>query len=284
MAVFLGNLKMKCLCTAFPIFANMDHITSPGNPRIRNLVLLQEKSRERRKQNLIVVEGFREVCIAMDAGYVIREVYYCPEVGELDLSRLPSNTIVTYISRPVFEKLAYREGSDGFIAVLEPRLHKLDDIKLRDNPLIVILESVEKPGNLGAILRTADAVNADAVIICDPLTDIHNPNVIRSSIGCVFSRQIVACSSSEARKWLKENGITTYAAELTASERYDTCDYQKPTAFVMGTEADGLTETWIKFCDHRIIIPMLGSIDSLNVSVSTAVLLFEAMRQRGFKK
>ncbi len=260
----------------------MELITSLQNPRIKNLILLQEKSRERRKQNLLVVEGFREVGIALGAGYLLKEAYYCREVADLDLSHIPVDTRITEITRPVFEKLAYREGSDGFIALFEPKNLKLSDLKLRKEPLVVILESVEKPGNLGAILRTADAVNADAVIICDPLTDIYNPNVIRSSIGCVFSRQVVACSTSEAQQWLREKKITTYAAELRALTHYDTHGYRKATAFVMGTEADGLTETWIDFCDHRIIIPMLGSIDSLNVSVSTAILLFEAMRQRGF--
>lgn len=260
----------------------MELITSLQNPRIKNLILLQEKSRERRKQNLIIVEGFREAGIALASGYLLKEAFYCPEIADLDLSSLHANTRITKINRPVFEKLAYREGSDGFIGLFEPKDVKLSDLKLRQEPLIVILESVEKPGNLGAILRTADAVNADAVIICDPLTDIYNPNVIRSSIGCVFSRQVVACSTAEAQEWLREKKIVSYAAELKASSQYDTHDYRKATAFVMGTEADGLTNAWINFCDHRIIIPMLGSIDSLNVSVSTAVLLFEAMRQRGF--
>ena len=260
----------------------MEQITSYQNPRIKNLLLLQEKSRERRKQNLIVVEGFREFNIALNAGYNPVEVFYCQEVAEIDLSIIPPDSRITYISRPVFEKIAYREGSDGFISLFKPRTLSPDEIKLRENPLVIVLESVEKPGNLGAILRTADAVDADAVIVCDPLTDIHNPNVIRSSVGCVFSRQVAACTTAEAQAWLTKNHITSYAAELTASSRYDGHDYRKATAFVMGTEADGLTGTWINFCDHRIIIPMLGSIDSLNVSVSTAVLLFEAKRQRDF--
>ncbi len=260
----------------------MELITSLHNPKIKNIVLLQEKSRERRKQNLVVVEGFREVGIALAGGYLLKEAFYCREIADLDLSAIPVDVRVTEINRPVFEKLAYREGSDGFIALFEPKERKLSDLKLKKEPLIVILESVEKPGNLGAILRTADAVDADAVIICDPLTDIYNPNVIRSSIGCVFSRQVVTCSTAEAQQWLREQKITAYAAELRASSSYDTHDYRKATAFVMGTEANGLTKAWTDFCNHRIIIPMLGSIDSLNVSVSTAVLLFEAMRQRGF--
>lgn len=260
----------------------MEQITSHHNPRIKNLLLLQEKSRERKKQNLIVVEGYREFTIALNTGYLPVEVFYSHEVAEIDLSIIPPDSRITHISRTVFEKIAYREGSDGFIALFKPRLLSLDEIKLRENPLVIVLESVEKPGNLGAILRTADAVDADAVIVCDPLTDIHNPNVIRSSVGCIFSRQVAACSTAEAQAWLRKNKITSYAAELSASSRYDGYDYRKPTAFVMGTEADGLTTMWIEFCDHRVIIPMLGSIDSLNVSVSTAVLLFEAKRQRDF--
>jgi TrmH family RNA methyltransferase len=262
----------------------MEKITSLQNPRIKNLLLLQQKSRERKRQNLAVIEGYRETMIAVKSGFAIKEAFYCPEVSNLDLRQMSPSVGITEISKPVFEKLAYREGSDGFIALFEPVRLTLNDLTLREKPLVVILESVEKPGNLGAILRTADAVNVDAVIVCDPLTDIWNPNVIRSSIGCIFSRQVVACTTVEAQSWLKANKITSYAAELRASEQYHKFDFTSATAFIMGTEADGLTDKWINFCDHRIIIPMLGSIDSLNVSVSTAVLLFEAMRQRGFHR
>ncbi len=258
-------------------------ITSPQNARIKNLLLLQQKSRERRKQNLVVVEGLRETAIAVENGYRMTEFFVCPEISnQTGFVDLVGNARVTEVSAAVFEKLAYREGSDGCIALFEPRWLKIGEVKLRPDPLVVILESVEKPGNLGAILRTADAAGLDAVIVCDPLTDIYNPNVIRSGVGCVFSRQVVACSTEDAQQWLKEKGIRSYAAELQASSHYHLHSYQGPTAFVMGTEADGLTEKWIDFCDERIIIPMLGSIDSLNVSVSTAVLVFEAMRQRGF--
>jgi len=257
-------------------------ITSAQNPRIKNLVLLQQKSRERRKQNRIVVEGLRETGIAASNGFRITELFVCPDLADGNVYKsISGDAPVTLVSRSVFEKLAYREGSDGCIALLEPRWLQITDVKLRPDPLVIVLEAVEKPGNLGAILRTADAVNADAVIVCDPLTDIYNPNVIRSGIGCVFSRQVAACSTDEAQQWLKKNGIRSYAAELKASSHYCSHDYTGPTAFVMGTEADGLTDKWIEFCDERIIIPMLGSIDSLNVSVSTAVLVFEAMRQRG---
>jgi TrmH family RNA methyltransferase len=260
-----------------------DLITSAQNPRIKNLVLLQQKSRERRKQNRVVVEGLRETGIAVANGFKILELFVCPEIADSHYYQsVAGDALVTLVNLNVFEKLAYREGSDGCIALLEPKWLELSAVKLRPNPLVIVLEAVEKPGNLGAILRTADAANIDAVIVCDPLTDIYNPNVIRSGIGCVFSRQVVACTTEDAQQWLKEKGIKSYAAELTASSPYHQLNYQDPTAFVMGTEADGLTRKWIDFCDERVIIPMLGSIDSLNVSVSTAVLVFEAMRQRGF--
>lgn len=263
----------------------INYITSAQNPRIRNLLVLQQKSRERRKQNLLVVEGLRETGIAVANGFSVVELFVCPEIAvEANFAPISGNAEITTISLAVYEKLAYREGSDGCIALLKPRWLKISEVKLRPRPLVIVLEAVEKPGNLGAILRTADAVNADAVIVCDPLTDIFNPNVIRSSVGCVFSRQVVACSTDEAQRWLKDKGFKSYAAELQASSLYHTHDFRGATAFVMGTEADGLTTKWIDFCDERIIIPMLGSIDSLNVSVSTAVLVYEAMRQRNFEQ
>lgn len=258
-------------------------ITSLQNPRIKNLLLLGQKSRERRKQNRVVVEGLRETSIATTNGFRITDLFVCPEIAdEHAVGAVAGDAALSYIGLSVFEKLAYREGSDGCIALLEPRWLELNAVRLRKDPLVIVLESVEKPGNLGAILRTADAVDADAVIVCDPLTDLYNPNVIRSSVGCVFSRQVAACSTAEAQQWLRQHKIRSYAAELTASTSYTIHDYQQATAFVMGTEADGLTRGWIDFCDERIRIPMLGSIDSLNVSVSTAVLAYEAMRQRAF--
>ena len=165
---------------------------------------------------------------------------------------------------------------------MKPKQHSLVDLSIKNNPFIIILEAVEKPGNLGAILRTADAAQVDAVIVCDPQTDVYNPNAIRSSVGCIFTVPVAVCSSTEALAWLKQQGITSYAAELQASEWYQDVNYTTPSAIVMGTEADGLTDFWLNNADKRIKIPMRGKIDSLNVSVSTAVITFEAMRQRGF--
>jgi TrmH family RNA methyltransferase len=263
-----------------------EKITSTQNPKIKNILKLQQKSSERRKQNLIVIEGLRELGLAIKSGIVLRSVFYCTDIisqQEIE-NQLNFNGDFFELSSEIYEKLAYRVSTEGVIALAEPKFLELNDLNLRENPLIIVLESVEKPGNLGAILRTADAAKVDAVIISDALTDIYNPNVIRSSVGCVFTNRVVACSTDEAIKWLKEKGIETYAAALTATENYHETDFTGPCAIVMGTEADGLTDKWLKNTDKQIIIPMSGEIDSMNVSVSTAILVFEAMRQRNFYK
>lgn len=263
----------------------MERITSLQNTRIKNIVALQEKSRERRKQQLFVVEGLREIDLALLAGYIPHLICICTEMGNFAsfLGRLDKGVEVVDVSKAVFDKMAYRENSDGVLAIFPFRRHTLQDIKLTDNPFIIVLEAVEKPGNLGAILRTADAAQVDAVVVCDPLCDVYNPNVIRSSIGCLFANQVAVCTSDQAVKWLFKNNIAIYAAELRASQWYHQTNMNKPCAVVMGTEADGLTDFWIDNANARIKIPMRGKIDSLNVSVSTAILTFEAMRQREFK-
>ena len=264
----------------------MEIITSLQNPKIKNLVKLQTKAKERRQQQLVVVEGARELSIAMANGYQPQAVYVCPEFfAKSDYPNLLEQikpSLQTVLTPEVFQKIAYREASDGILALLRPKSHELDALQLSDNPFLIVLEAVEKPGNLGAILRTADAAKADAVIVCDPHTDLYNPNVVRSSIGCLFSVPVAVATSHEALAWMKARNIKTYAAELQASNWYHLNDYTTPSAIVMGTEADGLSQFWLDHADARIKIPMRGLIDSLNVSVSTAVLAFEAMRQRGF--
>ncbi|MDA3953560.1 MAG: RNA methyltransferase [Bacteroidales bacterium] len=264
----------------------IERITSVHNPKIKNIVKLQQKSSERKKQNLIVIEGLRELDLAVRSGMILKSLFICTEIIPYEYieNELKSEIQSFEITKEVFEKIAYRGSTEGVIALAEPLVIQLNDLVLRKNPLIIVLESIEKPGNLGAILRTADAAKVDAVIICDPLTDIYNPNVIRSSIGCVFTNQVVACSSDETIVWLKEKGIKSYAAALTAKELYHETDFKGATAIVMGTEADGLTDKWLNGADEQIIIPMSGEIDSLNVSTSTAILVFEAMRQRNFYK
>jgi RNA methyltransferase, TrmH family len=262
---------------------NPEKITSLQNDRVKNLVKLQKGS-ERKSQHLILIEGWREINKAIDKGFQIETLYLNETKGEtVNLSEgdwFYGKTIL--LAANVFEKVAYRENTEGIIALARPKFHSLDTLKLRKNPLLIVLESVEKPGNLGAVLRTAEAAAVDAVIVCDPLTDIYNPNVIRSSLGCVFSIPVVVCRNQDAIQYLKEKKIRTYAAELKASKRYDLIDFSQPAAIVLGTEATGLTEEWINAANEKIIIPMLGSHDSLNVSVSAAILVFEALRQRGF--
>ena len=263
----------------------MEKITSLQNPTVKRIVQLS-KSKERREQSLFVMEGARELSLAKNAGYDVESVFVCREIYTNSeyprvLDGLPER-IVTEITPAIFEKLAYREHSDGIIALLRPKEHNLSSLILPENPFIIVLEAVEKPGNLGAILRTADAAKADAVIVCDPNTDIYNPNVIRSSIGCLFTVPVGVCGSKEAHDWLQSKRVTTLAAELTAAKWHYEVDFKGPSAIIMGTEADGLTSFWLDAADVRIKIPMRGAIDSLNVSVSTAILTFEAMRQRGF--
>ena len=184
------------------------------------------------------------------------------------------------VSEEVYAKISYREGTEGVIAEVKAKERRLEELALPEKPLVVVLESVEKPGNLGAVLRSADAAGADAVLICDPLTDLWNPNLIRASIGAVFTVPCVACSSEAAIAFLKERGILILTAQLQDSSLYYDCDMTGGTALVMGTEATGLTPAWRAAADAHIRIPMLGALDSLNVSVSAAILLFEAVRQR----
>jgi RNA methyltransferase, TrmH family len=259
-------------------------ITSLQNPKIKSLLAL-EKPRERKKQQLFIIEGKKEIIMAIDAGYRIGNIFFCEEIISLrELgSDLIENKLLIPVSKDVFNKLAVRENSGGAIAVAEMKIHDLDRIKLGNSPLVLVLQSVEKPGNLGALLRTADAAAADAVIICDPQTDFYNPNVIRSSVGCVFTKQIASASSAETIAWLKKNDIGIYCTSLEAARPYHTIDFREPSAIVMGTEATGLSETWIQNSTANIIIPMQGKIDSINVSTAAAVIIFEACRQRGYK-
>jgi RNA methyltransferase, TrmH family len=262
-----------------------DPIVSPANPRIQNILKLQANSRERRKQNLFVIEGFREISRAMVSGVEIKELYVCPELdqkgGSEELKRYNRSMQTYEVSRNAFNRIAYREGSDGLIALAVPRNLHLNELKLGEVPLILLLEAVEKPGNLGAIMRTAEAAGIDAVIVCDPLTDIYNPNAIRSGVGCIFTCQIVCCTSSEALEWLRSKKINIYAAALSEKAQvYHRMDFRLPSAIVMGTEATGLSREWLDNSDSQIIIPMNGIADSLNVSTSAAVLVYEAVRQR----
>lgn len=284
-------------------------ITSGQNPKIKELLTLQEKSRTRREKGLFVVEGRRELGHCIGAGFKVRTLFVCREIlGEEGLKVIlddignrsgecnaPEGTartteqkkggneaelMIIEVPKVLYYRIAYRGGTEGVIAEVEWKERGLKDIRLGEKPLIMVLEAVEKPGNLGAVLRSADAAGADAVIICDPLTDLYNPNLIRASIGAVFSRLVATASSEDTVRWLKENGIKILTAQLQDSEWYYAEDMRGGVAIVMGTEATGLTDFWRKSADAHIKIPMLGQLDSLNVSVSAAILLYEAVRQR----
>lgn len=261
-------------------------ITSTQNAKIKRLMQLQQKSTERRSAGLFVVEGAREVLHCLHSGYELDTLFVCPEIlqsyeGAAELLSLAREEQGYEVSPKVYSRMAYREGTEGVIAQMKVKTTHLEDLKLPEEPLLMVLERVEKPGNLGAVLRSADAAAADAVIVCDPLTDLYNPNLIRSSIGAIFTVPTVACTSEECISFLKRKNIQILTAQLQDSSLYYNTDMRRGTAIVTGTESTGLTNVWRNVADVHIRIPMKGQLDSLNVSVSAAILLFEAVRQRG---
>jgi len=260
-------------------------IFSLQNPFIKQLVQLKDKSRERKKTGLFLIEGQRELTLALKGHYAIETILFLPElISESQMSTFVSpETELIEISKEVFQKLAYRDTTEGVIAVAKCKSHDLETIHFTTkNPLILIAEAPEKPGNIGALLRTADAANVDAVIIANPKSDLYNPNIIRSSVGCVFTKQITLGTTAEIIDFLKTKHINIYCAALQASVNYNTQDFTQSTAIVVGTEATGLSDAWLKNATQNIIIPMQGEIDSMNVSVAAGILIFEAKRQRNF--
>jgi RNA methyltransferase, TrmH family len=263
-------------------------ISSLQNPLVKEVLRLSEKSSERRKTGQFIVEGVREVSLAIQAGHKINTLIICREIYQPDhlypVKPEMSGAGVFEVTPAVYAKMAYRGHAEGVLAVVEKFDTKIDNIVLSENPIILLLESVEKPGNLGAILRTADAAGVDAVVICDPATDVYNPNVIRSSLGCVFSVQIAVCDHKQWFSWAKKNSIKTILASLQAEKHHFEADLTQPLALVFGTEADGLSPVWYEHADEKLKIPMKGKIDSLNVSASAAILVFEVVRQRMVKQ
>ncbi|MBI3141528.1 MAG: RNA methyltransferase [Bacteroidetes bacterium] len=258
-------------------------IQSPQNDRIRQVCLL-EKPRERRKQGLFVVEGVREVSLALGAGLGCRELFICPDLYQADPLYpidLEGFAVLT-VSPGAFAKMAYREDSGGVLALVptwEPSLERLPEGD--GPPLYLILEKVEKPGNIGAMLRTADAARIHGVIVCEPATDVFNPNVVRSSLGTLFTIPLAVASSEQTLQWCEKHGIRPYAAALDGAISYTEAEFTGPSAIVMGSEKEGLGRLWLDHSHARVQIPMRGRIDSMNVSVAAAILVFEALRQRG---
>lgn len=263
----------------------MKQITSVQNPFIKSIIQLQEKAKARKQSGLFIIEGRREIQLAIKGGYQIEQLLFLPEmIAKEELLLISKNAVeLIEISKEVYQKIAYRDTTEGVIAVAHAKSFLLSDLQLSENPLILVVESIEKPGNLGAMLRTADAAHIDAVLVADPKTDLYNPNMVRSSVGCLFTNQIAVGTTDEIIDFLEANSISFYSATLQNSTSYHTQDYTQPTALVVGTEATGLTQKWRDRATQNIIIPMQGEIDSMNVSVAAAILLFEAKRQREFK-
>lgn len=254
------------------------HITSTQNNLVKQILLLTEKARERKKQGLFVVEGHREVDRAIKAGYDAEVLVF------MDGSKFvfePSKTHVVIASQPVFEKITYRGAEAGVVGLFRQKQLSLDEVKLPENPLIIIAEGIEKPGNLGAILRTANAAQASLVIAANSQVDLYHPNIIRNSLGGFFGTPVVRATNEDAYLFLEKHKVQICTTHLDAAEVYTSVDFAKPTALVFGEEARGVTDFWVSNAHRKIIIPMGGLVDSLNVSVSVGVVVFEALRQRG---
>ena len=253
-------------------------ITSTQNPRVKHIVKLREDRRQRQKDGLLLVEGYDEIELALSAGYEPQTLLTAPELASRQLTVSSMETVT--VTRPVFEKMSYRDNPDGWLAVFPIPQTSLADLKLSDTPLVIVAESIEKPGNLGAMLRTADAARADALLVCDPRVDVWSPNVVRASRGTVFSVPVVECDNASALEWLKAHNIKVLAATPSAEEIYYDVDLSQPVAIAVGTENEGLTDFWMNRAYIKVKIPMSGRVNSLNVSVSTALIVYEAVRQR----
>jgi TrmH family RNA methyltransferase len=265
-----------------------NQIKSFQNDKIKFLNQLKEKSRVRKREKRFIIEGKREITLAIQGGYIITQLYYCSSIIPLkEISTLIATSQhqieLFEITLEIYQKLAYRTTTEGVLAMAISKDIDIENFTISSkNPLILITESPEKPGNIGALLRTADAAQLDAVFIADPKTDIYNPNIIRSSVGCIFTNKIATGSSGDIIDFLKKHKINIYGAALQKSTDYHTQDYTKPTAIVVGTEATGLSDVFLESATQNIKIPMSGVIDSMNVSVAAGILIFEAKRQRGF--
>ncbi len=264
------------------IFTSLMDITSLQNPRVKYIVKLRDDKRQRRQDGLMLVEGYDEIQLALSAGHQPQTLLAAPELVSRQIEGVNAETLT--VNRAVFEKMSYRENPDGWLAIFPSPRTSLADLKLSKTPLVVVAESVEKPGNLGAILRTADAAHVDALLICAPRVDLWNPNVVRASRGAVFSVPVAESENASAWEWLKGRGMRVLAATPSAETLYTDADLREPLAVAVGTEDEGLTDVWMSNADLKIKIPMMGKINSLNVSVSTAQILYEAVRQRGLRR
>ena len=257
----------------------MPEITSFSNPQVKNVVKLRTDRRHRQVEGLTLVEGQYEVEMAFNSGVVPQRVFICEELCKNTL--MTNNDVeVIPVSRPVFEKMSHRENPDGVLAIIITPERSVLNLRTPPSPLYILVEAVEKPGNLGAVFRTADAAGVDGVLVCDTCVDLFNPSVIRASRGTVFSVPCAEVSNEDALAWLRAKRIKTLAASPQGDKNYADADLWKPVCLAFGAEDAGLTDYWLDNSDQRIKIPMLGTVNSLNVSTSAAIILYEALRQR----
>ena len=256
----------------------MIDITSLQNPRVKQVVKLRDDKKQRQHDGLMLVEGYDEISLALEAGHQPITLFIAPELVRRDIKEV--TTEILTVSPAVFEKMSYRENPDGWLGIFPIPHVSLDDLKLSETPFVIVAESVEKPGNLGAILRTADAAHVDAVLVCDPRVDAYSPNVVRASRGTIFTVPVVETKSAQALVWLQQRGIRVLAATPSAEAEYTRQDLRVPLAVAVGTENEGLSGLWLNQADMRVKIPMMGKVNSLNVSIAAALLVYEAVRQR----
>ncbi len=265
----------------------METITSTQNPLIKQIQKL-DKNRERRKQNLIPVEGLRECRLAVDGGFNIEKVLYCSKyIAETELKselNLSSTTQCIDVAPQIFDTLVYRKGIANCLALINPIDYSFSDIDTSKNLLLLIIDSVEKPGNLGAMLRTCDAAGVDAIIVCDPQTDVYNPNCIRASLGATFTKKVIVTTAENCIDWIKTNSINTFVTYLESARNYTLEDFKKPTAIVVGSEAYGIKDIWLNSGFKNIIIPQFGKVDSMNVANSAGIVIYEVIRQRNLSR
>jgi len=260
----------------------LKEIISLQNPKIKHLLQIKEKSRRRKKDCIFIIEGRKELNLAIKNGYRIKTIYCVLELcGSILDSYMDGNIEIISVSNKIYKKIAYRGSTEGLIAIAESKSHLLNDIKIKNkNPFLLVAQSIEKPGNIGALIRTADAANIDALIIADPKTDIYNPNVIRSSVGGIFTIQIAIANSNDVIDFMNNRNIPIYSAILQKSISYDKANYVSSCCIAVGSENKGLSNIWKKSASKKIKIPMLGNLDSINVSVAAGIILFEVCRQR----
>ena len=272
-----------------PLDTNSLLLSSVQNPRVKEVIHLRER-RERENTSLFIIEGYRELLRATDANHPIHQLFICPELflgsnEDALISRLKQKGAKIFTcTEPVFRKLSYRDRPDGLVAIAPQQHLSLENLQQqlakKTNPFLVVAEAIEKPGNLGTILRSSDAVGLDALIVCDQCTDPHNPNVVRASVGTLFTVPVIEADGEATLKWLKQNNIAILAATPSAQVEYTDVDMTQPIAIVVGTEQLGLSERWMQNADIQVRIPMCGVADSLNVAMATTLLLYEALRQR----